>query len=97
MGFSQGLLTGNWQGRMRTPRPCCLTCRLCSRIQLWTALLICQEALSQISSKAAFPRAARRVQQSARNWVVTALTGRPATNRSQTSSGCSSADRTSSP
>jgi hypothetical protein len=86
IGLSHGALTGNGQVMMRTPRPSCLTCRLCSRIQLLTALLMCHDALSHTSSKAVFPRAARRVQQSARNSVVMALTGRPSTKRSQSSS-----------
>jgi hypothetical protein len=52
MGLSQGLLVGRKKGRIRTPLPTCLTWLLCSRIQVRTCLLTCQEALSQISRKA---------------------------------------------
>ena len=58
IGLSQGLLTGNWQTSRRTPVPLALTCRLWSRTQARTSLLICQEALSQTSSRARLPRAA---------------------------------------
>ena len=41
-----------------------------------TSWLMCQPALSQTSSSAVFPRAASRSLHQARNWVVSALTGR---------------------
>ena len=53
---------------------------LCSRIQVHTCLLTCQEALSQRSLLAVLPWACSRVQHHSRNWVVRALTGRPVTN-----------------
>ena len=67
---------------------CCLTWRLCARIQARTRLLTCQEALSQISSHTRTPVSCRRAQPHARNCSVMALTGRPSTKRSQTRSGC---------
>ena len=85
IGLSQGLLTGNRQPTMRTPCPARLTARLWSRTQAYTSRLTCQEALSQTSSRAVFPRAASRSQHQARNCVVRALTGRPSTKRSSTS------------
>src|SRR5258708_2277848 len=82
MGLSQGLLVGRKKGRIRTPLLSCLTWLLCSRIQVRTCLLTCQEALSQISSQQVLPCACSRVQHHSRNWVVMALTGRPVTKRS---------------
>ena len=72
---------------MRTPLPCCLTARLCARIQVRTSLLMCQEALSQIMIKAVLPINSSFSQHQARYCVVTGLTGRFATKRSQTCSG----------
>lgn len=77
MGLSQGLCVGRNNGRIRTPLPEALTCWLCSRIQVRTILLQCQEAFSQISSQARFPWASSLVQHQARNCVVMSLTGRP--------------------
>ena len=65
-----------------------LDLRLCARIQARTALLTCQEALSQISAQTGTPSAASLGQHQSRNWMVIALTGRPATKRSQTASAC---------
>jgi hypothetical protein len=48
--------------------------------------LVCQEALSQTKSSALIPRAASLAQLQSKNWEVSALTGRPSTKRSQTSS-----------
>ena len=87
IGFSQGLLLGRQQETMRTPLPSRFTCRLCAAIQLRTARLTCQEALSQISKRTGTCRSLSLRQHQSRNWVVMALTGRPVTKRSQTSSG----------
>lgn len=45
-GIEPGTLVGRKQGKMRTPLFSCLTCWLCSRIQVRTCLLRCHEALS---------------------------------------------------
>jgi hypothetical protein len=59
---------------------------LWARIQVRTARLTCQGALSQTSSSASLPAAWSLSQHQARYSVVTALTGRPSTKRSQVSS-----------
>src|SRR5690242_8432503 len=71
IGFSQGLLVGKQKGRMRTPWLVCFTWLLCSRIQVRTSLLQCQEALSQISNQQDLPAACSLLQIQSRNWVVT--------------------------
>src|SRR5436190_992428 len=60
--------------------------RLWARIQPRTSWLTCQPALSQTSSSARLPAARSFAAHQARYWVVSALTGRPSTNRSQVSS-----------
>jgi hypothetical protein len=84
MGFSQGLFDGKGQAMIRVPTPLRLTRRLWSRSQSWTAWLTCQPALSQTISNPVLPAAQSRSAHHARNWVVTALTGRPSTKRNQT-------------
>src|SRR5260221_10744082 len=49
IGLSQGLLVGKKHGRIRTPLPSALTWALCSRIQVRTSLLTCQEARACVS------------------------------------------------
>jgi hypothetical protein len=70
---------------------------LWSRSQRRTAPLLCHPALSQMRTSVAAPCAATRSQHHARNGVVTVLTGRPSTKRSQIASGVVAAGRTSSP
>ena len=55
---------------------------LCWRIQVRTSLLTCQEALSQMSNHAVFPRASSCSHPHWRNCMVRSLTGRPVTKRS---------------
>ena len=85
MGLSHGLLVGNRHGTIRTPWPLALTSRLWAVIQPLTSWLLCQEALSQIRSRASLPLCWSLWQHHPRNWVVMALTGRPSTNLSQVS------------
>src|SRR2546425_11904174 len=65
MLLSQGLLVGSQQGIIWVPalpsRLAVSTQRLCSRSQLHTCRLTCQEALSQMSTSTALPSAARRL------------------------------------
>ncbi len=94
------LLTGKAQTTRRTPQPERLTWRLCGRSQARTRWLSCQDALSHTSSTARLPWAAAWVAHQAKKSMVTALTGRPSTKRSQSSSvRCRSAsqERASSP
>src|SRR6266481_1216239 len=76
VGFHHGLLVGKKQGRMRTPLPSAFTRELCSRIQVRTSLLTCQEALSQMSNQAVFPWACTWSHPHCKNCVVMSLTGR---------------------
>ncbi len=87
IGFNQELFVGRKQETMRTPLPSCLTCRLCTLIQLRTARLRCQEALSQTSSQTGTCCLGSFRQHHSKNWVVTALTGRPWTKRSPNPKG----------
>src|SRR5512132_210147 len=86
MGLSHGLLVGNRDGTIRTPRPLALTRRLWAPIQPLTSRLLCQEALSQIRSRTSLPLRWSPWQHHPRKRVVMALTGRPSTNLSQVSS-----------
>jgi hypothetical protein len=72
---------------LRTPRPGCVTWRLCVRRHVRLNWLGCHEALSHPSSKARLSRAARWSPPQARNWGASALTGWPVANRSQRCSG----------
>jgi hypothetical protein len=78
-------LIGEGQTISRTPCPVALPRRLRSRTHVRTSLLTCQEALSHTSSKARLSRTAASWQHQSRKTVVTALTGRPSRQRSQTS------------
>ena len=85
--MSHGLLVGRRQGTIRTPAslPLSLTRRLWALIQPLSSWLLCQEALSQIRSKAFLPLCWSLWQHQERNCVVMELTGRPSTNLSQVS------------
>jgi len=76
--FSHGLLTGNWQIRIRTP-PSRLARRLWARTHERTSLLTCQLALSHTNSNAFLPSAFSNSPTQVRKAVVTGLTGRPST------------------
>ena len=76
----QGRLSGKGHTTTRQP-PCRLTRRLCACSHVRTAALPGHEALSHTIRRAVFPSAANRAVSHARNCVVTALTGRPSTQR----------------
>lgn len=80
-GIEPRTFRGQKAGQNAHPFSVLSDCWLCSRIQVRTCLLTCQEALSQISSQAVLPWACNPVQHHSRNWVVMALTGRPVTKR----------------
>src|SRR5262245_2681676 len=86
IGLSHGLLVGNGHPTIRTAAAPALTAALWAAIQVRTSWLMCQEALSQTSSRAVFPASASATQHQARYWVVTPLRGRPSTKRSQRAS-----------
>src|SRR5215208_2928849 len=85
IALSHGLLVGNRHATIRSPWPLALTSRLWAVIQPLTSWLLCQEALSQIRSRASLPLWWSLWQHHPRNRVVMALTGRPSTNLSQVS------------
>jgi hypothetical protein len=85
--IEQELFVGRRQGTIRTPAslPLSLTSRLWAAIQPLTWWLLCQEALSQIKSRAYLPLCWSFSQHHPRNCVVMALTGLPSTSLSQVS------------
>jgi hypothetical protein len=80
IGLRQGFLLGNRQTRTRQP-PSCLAWRLWAMIHSCTSWLTCQEALSQMRTRARFPWAVKYVASHARKAQVTPLTGRHCTKR----------------
>src|SRR5215208_6473915 len=90
VAFSHGLFFGSRQLTTLTPRPLCLTRRLCEPSHLLTSLDICQLALSSQMSKRDFlPRASSLSRLHSRNRVVMEETGLPSTNLSHVSSSSS--------
>src|SRR5262245_38051826 len=68
--LSHGLLLGNWHSSRRQP-PERLTRWLWALSHVRTARLVCQEALSQITTSACLPSLANLSASHPRYWVVT--------------------------
>jgi hypothetical protein len=66
----RALFLGSKQGRMRTPRPLLLTCRLWEVIHSLTSSEVCQEALSRTRSHTFLPAASSLWQHHERNRLV---------------------------
>src|SRR5215211_6769072 len=85
-GVKPRALLGRRQLTILTPSPLSLTRRLCFPSHLLTSLEMCQEALSQMSSRTFLPISSSFSKLHWRNCVVMELTDLPSTKRSHVSS-----------